>query len=600
MTGATTYELFDQIGSGGMATVHRARQHGAGGVDRMVAVKQLQPHLASNAELVERFARELQIASVLDHPNIIQIYDGGVAGPDGHFIAMELVEGCSLIELLRAMIDAKIAIPTCVVLSLLHQLCDALDHAHTRVGLEGPLGIVHRDINPANLLVSWAGQLKVIDFGISTTARSPVSCTVAGKPSYMAPETLGAADVDARADLFAVGIVAWELLARRPLFTRGSEPETIDRVLDGVVPPPSIFAADCPRELDAWVLAALAKDRDLRPPSAAAMRGALERMIAHGGYQATREVVARWLAAPELRLALANRPAHRAPVTRTYDRLVIVRSRDSIAEVDSRPIAGAAVVRPASVRPTAPSTGWSRVALTATLAIVAAAVLLVARPSSSRGLVGRPVVVHATQVRAAGPTATPLPSREAGASSTATPLSSPEAGASSTVTPSSLESPRPAIHRIASERARRTGKSSRSSPPLRAIGVTIEARRAPIETPPAVDYRWPPAPASLPPLPPTRSPVTIAPGRVHRRSGQLAALDLHRLEREGLLGTTLHVRLCIDEGGAVTSQRFYGDVPAWLRTAVGADLERFRFTPYADGSGPRAACFMRSLPIVSR
>lgn len=306
------YELIDRIGRGGMATVHRARVCGIAGFERIVAVKQLLPSLASSAADVGRFVREARIASWLAHTNIVQVHDIGCSDA-GHFMVMEYLEGQPLDQLAAAARASATHLPLGVVLSLLLELCDALDHIHTRTGNDGrPLDIVHRDISLANLFVRNSGHLKLLDFGIATARGLVAPTEVAGKPGYMAPETIRRGPTDARVDIFAFGVVAWELLTGVRLFHDRNDSETFQNVLCRPVPPPSQYRRATPKALDDLVLAALERDPARRISSAAQLRDRVDVVIRSTSVDAKPSAVARWLAQQPNPDALPPPPPQRA------------------------------------------------------------------------------------------------------------------------------------------------------------------------------------------------------------------------------------------------------------------------------------------------
>ncbi len=271
------YRVYEQIGVGGMATVHRAETSGIAGFRKTVALKRMLPHVATDVELVKSFVREARLASHLRHSNVAQTFDLGKVG-DIYFIAMELVTGHNLREILRHCLRVQIRIPIPVTLNILNQVCDALDYAHNLRDEHGaPLGIIHRDVSPSNVIVSESGVVKLIDFGIakaSSVSMQTMSGTIKGKFGYMAPEYL-AGTIDARADLFALGIIAYELLTNRPLFTGRDDMDTLFRVKSMPIPHPSAANPEIPEEIDAIVMTALARDPDKRWQRAQAMRMAL-------------------------------------------------------------------------------------------------------------------------------------------------------------------------------------------------------------------------------------------------------------------------------------------------------------------------------------
>jgi serine/threonine protein kinase len=291
------YELYERLGLGGMATVHRAKKHGIEGFERIVALKRMLSHLAEDASFVESFIREAKVASLLQHPNIAQIYDfGRISGV--YYIAMELVSGFDVRKLLRYANKANESIPLAVVLSILGELCDALEYAHGFVDEQGThLQIVHRDISPSNLIVAHTGHVKVIDFGIAKASSRQLhteSGLVKGKLGYMSPEAALGIPLTPVADVFSVGVVAWELVTASPLFSSRTDFETMRRIREADIVPPSRHNPSCPPELDRVILNALERDPDRRLPSAGAFRTALDNIAQRAGVQATARSVAEW------------------------------------------------------------------------------------------------------------------------------------------------------------------------------------------------------------------------------------------------------------------------------------------------------------------
>jgi serine/threonine protein kinase len=272
------YLVYERLGVGGMATVHRALERGIEGFERVVALKRLLPHLAEDASFIKSFVREAKLASLLSHVNIVQILELGRVGSQ-YFISMEYIDGRDIRRILRHARRVCGPPPIHVTVGLLLQLCDALDYAHTRVDEEGhPLGLVHRDVSPSNLLITSAGHLKVIDFGIAKAQSAQLRTQtgrVKGKLAYMAPEAIAGRELDARSDLFACGVITHELLTARPLFASKNEYQTLMKVQRGDIVPPSTFNQACPPELDAIALRALARDPDERFSGAAELRDEL-------------------------------------------------------------------------------------------------------------------------------------------------------------------------------------------------------------------------------------------------------------------------------------------------------------------------------------
>ncbi|NJM90845.1 MAG: protein kinase [Myxococcales bacterium] len=292
------YVVYERLGVGGMATVHRARELGIEGFERIVALKRLLPHLAEDATFIRSFVREAKLASLLHHVNVVQIFELGRVGTQ-YFISMEHIDGKDLRKMLRQARRHAGPPPIGVTLGLLLQLCDALDYAHTMVGEDGvPLRLVHRDVSPSNILINKAGYLKVIDFGIAKAQSSQLKTQtgrVKGKLAYMAPEAVSGRELDARSDLFAAGVIAHELLTARPLFACKNEYQTLLRVQRGDILPPSTYNRSCPQELDAIVLRALSRDPNERFESAAAFRDELLDLRAKYQLAATHREIGSWI-----------------------------------------------------------------------------------------------------------------------------------------------------------------------------------------------------------------------------------------------------------------------------------------------------------------
>jgi serine/threonine-protein kinase len=277
-----------------MATVHRAERETPKGRQE-VALKRLVPSL--KRELVALFLDEARLMEQLQHPTIPATFDSGrVFGT--YFIAMEYVRGLNVKQLIEHCAVSVGAVPPAITLHLAAQLCDALDHAHNRCDKHGkPLGIVHRDVTPANLIIAETGHLKLIDFGLAkaqgTAERTGVGI-IKGKYGYVAPEYL-AGSIDHRADLWAVGIIMYELLTGRRLFDGPDAHDTMKRVRELPIPRPSIANPAVTRELDESVMTALARDLRRRWPSAAAMRDRIRAVIAQPGNAIDHQGVIDWV-----------------------------------------------------------------------------------------------------------------------------------------------------------------------------------------------------------------------------------------------------------------------------------------------------------------
>jgi eukaryotic-like serine/threonine-protein kinase len=264
-----------------MATVFLARLSGVGGFQRFTAIKRLHPHLAREPEFIEMFLEEARLAARIHHPNVVPILEIGTS-EEGYYIVMEYVEGDTLGRLLARSAQSGIRLPTKVGLRVMIDMLAGLDAAHElKDDDDNPLGIVHRDISPQNVLVGVDGSSRLSDFGVAR-ATSKLSTTrtgqLKGKLAYMAPEQAkGARDIDRRADIFASGVVLWEVLACRRLFKGDGEADTLNRVLNEPIPPVRSAAPMVPAALEAVVARALERDRSKRYATAAEFADALER-----------------------------------------------------------------------------------------------------------------------------------------------------------------------------------------------------------------------------------------------------------------------------------------------------------------------------------
>lgn len=308
------YEVYERLGMGGMASVHRAKKRGPAGFERTVALKRMLSHLTEDRGFIESFVREAKVASLLVHPNIAQVYDFGRIG-GVFYIAMELVAGFDLRKMLRHANRSGEAIPLGVILSLLAELCDALDYAHSFVDETGhPLNIVHRDISPSNIIIAHTGHVKVIDFGIAKASTSgrlhTESGLVKGKLGYMAPEAAMGLQVDASSDMFSVGVTAWELVTALPLFSARTDFETMRKLREESVVRPSTHNPACPARLDQLIVNALHREPEFRIASARLFRAELDAIAQEAGVHMSGRAVAEWTK----RLVDSEATAHAATI----------------------------------------------------------------------------------------------------------------------------------------------------------------------------------------------------------------------------------------------------------------------------------------------
>ncbi|MBS2030210.1 MAG: protein kinase [Deltaproteobacteria bacterium] len=257
------YTLHALLGRGGMGEVFLATGPGVAGVEKRLAIKRLLPTLADDPGFVARFLDEARLVVQLCHGNIVPVFEAGQVGRD-YFLAMELVDGLNLREVQRALRERSTLCPVPLAVLVAHEVARGLDYAHRKTAPDGtPLGIIHRDVSPQNVLLGYDGEVRLVDFGIAkATGRSQLTVTggLLGKFGYMSPEQAMGYPLDGRSDLFALGAVLHELLTGAPLFDGATDPEVLRKVQDAVVAPPSLLRPDVPPELDALVLRLLARD----------------------------------------------------------------------------------------------------------------------------------------------------------------------------------------------------------------------------------------------------------------------------------------------------------------------------------------------------
>jgi serine/threonine protein kinase len=276
------YAVYDKIASGGMASVHFGRLTGSVGFTRTVAVKRLHPHLMEDAEFLKTMLDEARLASRIHHPNVVSTIDV-VAAESELLVVMEYVRGESLARLLRALAAAGRRPPLPIASAVAVGALQGLHAAHEATSDQGtPLGIVHRDVSPQNILVGIDGAARIIDFGVAKAAgrlQTTREGAVKGKIPYMAPEQLGGRDVTPRADVYAMAVVLWEMIAGRKLFAGDDQATVIGQVLAGAKICPSRYAPDLPEGLDGLVMKGLELGPESRFESARDMAEALARLV---------------------------------------------------------------------------------------------------------------------------------------------------------------------------------------------------------------------------------------------------------------------------------------------------------------------------------
>ncbi len=276
------YELLSRIAAGGMAEIFLARAASLKGFEKYLVIKRILPHKASDQDFVSMFLDEARLAATLDHPNIVQIYDVGAIDGE-YFIAMEYLHGEDLLSLVRTGVQKGLGRPPLeIVITILDGTLGALHYAHERRSFDGkPLNIVHRDVTPGNIVITYDGAVKLVDFGIAKAATREVNQdtragALKGKIQYMSPEQCKGEGLDRRADLFAVGIILYELTTGKRLYHEKSDFETLKKIVEGPVPDPASVQPDYPPALRALVMKSLAKSPADRYATARDMQADLD------------------------------------------------------------------------------------------------------------------------------------------------------------------------------------------------------------------------------------------------------------------------------------------------------------------------------------
>jgi eukaryotic-like serine/threonine-protein kinase len=276
------YQILDRVAVGGMAELFKAQLIGQLGFEKLVAIKKILPHLAGDQSFVEMFIDEARITAQLDHRNIVSVFELGTDA-DTPYIAMQYVDGLDVLALLRECARAQIRLPPDLAALIARDVLDALDYAHNAYDVHGrPLSIVHRDISPGNVLLSWRGDVKLTDFGIARAAErrhKTEAGTLKGKYGYMSPEQVSGGDVDARSDLFSVGILLAEMVMARRLFTSTNDLDILLMVRDARLDRLHKYAQEFPVELRVLTVRALQRRPEDRWQSAAQFRDALDEWI---------------------------------------------------------------------------------------------------------------------------------------------------------------------------------------------------------------------------------------------------------------------------------------------------------------------------------
>ena len=298
MTQLGRYEILQHLATGPVADVLLARAKGLEGFTRHVVVKQIRPELATDERFVKAFLNEARIGASLHHQNIVQVYDID-EDRGAYYFTMEYVHGEDVRKLLLKVREDNALVPLDQVVTIGAAAAAGLHHAHEQTDSDrSPLGLVHRDVSPGNILIGFDGSVKLVDFGLAKPALSSIKTrtgSIAGKAPYMSPELCQGKPIDRRSDIFALGIVLYELATARRLFKGDNDYLTMASIVEGQVAPPSTIRPDIPRTLDEIILRALAKKPEARFQTAVDLRAALEAFAIDAELRTTSKALADYM-----------------------------------------------------------------------------------------------------------------------------------------------------------------------------------------------------------------------------------------------------------------------------------------------------------------
>ncbi|MGD0526467.1 MAG: serine/threonine-protein kinase [Polyangiaceae bacterium] len=373
------YTLIRKLATGGMAELFLAIQKSMAGFEKLLVIKRILPAMNKDRAFIDMLLHEARIAATLSHPNVVQVFDVGEV--DGaYFIAMEHVHGEDLRSIVKQMKKKDvIEFPLEHALSIVLGMCAGLAYSHDRRDLDGtPLNIVHRDVSPQNVVVTFTGDVKVVDFGIAKSdavfEERSKNGHLKGKVPYMSPEQARGEPIDWRSDVFATGVILFELTTGKRLFKGTSEYDTLKLICDREYPLPSQARLGYPRELEVIVMRALAKDRAQRWQSAREMQGAIEEFVRKERLAVSTIALSKFMQGL-FEDKLASQKQALLQGKQLADVIALEQSADSISSIDTRtPISSTdGATRSVTVESVPPNRGRS-----AWIAAIAAATALVA------------------------------------------------------------------------------------------------------------------------------------------------------------------------------------------------------------------------------
>ncbi len=352
-TTSNRYTILGRLAGGGMADIFLARASTEGGVERYVVLKRVLAERSRDPHFARMFLDEARLAAQLQHPNIAQVHDiGKLAG--SYFFTMEYVHGEDVRHVLQRLSGLKKRLPINLALHIASGALAALHHAHTRLGADNkPLGVVHRDVSPSNVMVSFEGMVKLLDFGVAKAAQRSVesqSGSIKGKIAYLSPEQCKGGAIDRRSDLYSLGIVLHEMLTGRRLYRRDTDFAAMMAIATEATPAPSLQRPEISRELDAIVLRAMAKDPAERYASANDMLDAIEQLATNERHLVSSTAMGRYL-----RELFGEKPVPWIELQEREDdaRQVTVTSESLADPLDAVGVLGDAAARPPTLDPDA-------------------------------------------------------------------------------------------------------------------------------------------------------------------------------------------------------------------------------------------------------
>ena len=406
------YFLFKKIATGGMAELFKAKKSGAEGFEKLLAIKLILPHLSGNEEFISMFIDEAKVAALLNHQNIVQIYDLGRI-ESSYCIVMEYVRGKDLRTVLHRGMKTKSPLPVEHACLITAQALAGLSYAHRKKDKGKDLGIVHRDISPQNVLVSYEGEVKIVDFGIAkaaTQSRDTRVGVLKGKIAYMSPEQAHGRPLDMRSDVFSTGVVFYEMLTGKKLFQGDTDLNTLEKVREAKVEPlPTELNGAVPKELEEILLKSLAKGPEQRFQTASEMEEALLAFMRKAGYSSSASSLSQYMCG-----LFRQEIEDEAREEEGWDETIVSTQpgRPGLAIPAASTVPAGTAAAAVKVRGTSGTPGWQK-ALVAILIISAGAGLwLKFRQADSTQAQPAPAVAPApAQAKAAeAPAATPAPS----------------------------------------------------------------------------------------------------------------------------------------------------------------------------------------------